>query len=160
LEFNTKQVKALRAEAAINLAQIESNPNKRNYLLSAAMDLKGEFTDASKLVQRSPDILEELDLEMFISVLQVNLNPQKVSPSEKVSLCIEFTNGELLNLLVENFVLKEGDNNYCSSKIKLSEANFKKLLSGAINPITFFASDEVETDRASEALQFLSLFRN
>lgn len=160
LEFNTKQVNALRAEVATNLAQIESNPNKRNYLLSAAMDLKGEFTDASKLVQRSPDILEELDLEMFISVLQVNLNPQKLSPSEKVSLCIEFTNGESLNLLVENFVLKEGDKNHCSSKIKLSESNFKKLLSGAINPITFFASDEVETDRASEALQFLSLFRN
>lgn len=160
LEFNSNEVNFLKAQAATNLALTESNPNKRNFLLSEAMDLKGEYTDASTLVKRSPDILDELDLDMFLSVLKVNLNPEKLSSGEVRSLCLEFTNGRFMHLLIENFVLKTTKEGVCDSRLRLSESNFKKLLSGAINPITFFASDQVEISSTTEALQFLSLFSN
>lgn len=160
LEIHPEVVQAARAEVASNLAFVESNPNKRNYLLSAAMELRGDFTETNKLVQRSPDILEQLDIEMFISVLQVNLNPQKLNFEDTASLCVEFTNGKVIHLLVENYVLKEVSQVVCGNKIRLSENNFKRLLSGELNAITFFAGNEVESKDAVAALEFLSLFRD
>ena len=159
LNHRTKEVNALRAQAAYFIGKMSSNPNKRNYFLSEAQILR-DGENQSLDVKPKASMLEEVPIDMFFEVLSVRLNPKKVKTSEVINACFTFSSGATKVITIRNQIAQITNQipENCNLKINSSEAMLKQVLAGLRNPVTAIASQDIMVDKNVEFIKFLSRF--
>ena len=159
LNYSIDKVKELRKEALIYEGSISSNPNKRNYFLTSALELNEDFENTI-LIERTDKLLEQISIDTLFDVLSVRFNPDQ--RYEELTACFNFSSGVTKNIVIRNKVavvsnLKIED---CDLSIKTDEIEFKKVLVGLISPVKSIASGKIEVSgEATKFLQFLSKFQ-
>ena len=159
LDYFIDDVKDLRKKALIYEGSRSSNPNKRNYFLTAALELNESF-EKNILIERTEELLEQISIDTLFSVLSVRFNPEKTN--EELTACFNFSSGISKNIDIRNDVAVVSDikQQECDLYIQTDEIEFKKILVGLESPISSLASGKIEVEGGStQFLQFLSMFR-
>ncbi len=160
LEYKSEEVKSLRYQALTYIGLRSSNPNKRNYFLTSALELNSGF-DTFPIAERTEEGIKEISIDTIFSILSVRLDPDKVF-NKNLIVCFNFSSGLSKTILLRNQVAAIS-NNYsgiCDISVTTSELNLKLTLSGLLNPVLAIASGDIEIDGSStEFLKFLSYFR-
>ncbi|MDA9112682.1 MBL fold metallo-hydrolase [Gammaproteobacteria bacterium] len=160
LEYKLKQVNLLRAIAAEHIGQRSPNPNKRNYFLSSAIELKPGF-NREILIKSNAELLMQLSMDNFFNILSVSLNPEKVD-SGQYRACFSFNSGINKTITLRNQIAEISSiTDNCDLNISAEDNLFKGSLAGLHNPLTTVASGQIDTNgKSAEYLMFLSKFRN
>tara|TARA_B100001778_G_scaffold215955_1_gene178864 strand:+ start:1842 stop:3554 length:1713 start_codon:yes stop_codon:yes gene_type:complete len=159
LDYFIDDVKDLRKKALIYEGSRSSNPNKRNYFLTAALELNESF-EKNILIERTEELLEQISIDTLFNVLSVRFNPEKTN--EELTACFNFSSGISKNIDIRNDVAVVSDikQQECDLQIKTDEIEFKKILVGLESPISSLASGKIEVEGGStQFLKFLSMFR-
>ena len=159
LDYFIDDVKDLRKKALIYEGSRSSNPNKRNYFLTAALELNESF-EKNILIERTEELLEQISIDTLFNVLSVRFNPEKTN--EELTACFNFSSGISKNIDIRNDVAVVSDikQQECNLYIQTDEIEFKKILVGLESPISSLASGKIEIEGGStQFLQFLSMFR-
>ena len=159
LDYFIDDVKDLRKKALIYEGSRSSNPNKRNYFLTAALELNESF-EKNILIERTEELLEQISIDTLFNVLSVRFNPEKTN--EELTACFNFSSGISKNIDIRNDVAVVSDikQQECDLYIQTDEIEFKKILVGLESPISSLASGKIEVEGGStQFLQFLSMFR-
>ena len=160
LEYKSEEVKSLRYQALTYIGLRSSNPNKRNYFLTSALELNSGF-DTFPIAERTEEGVREISIDTIFNILSVRLDPDKVF-NKNLIVCFNFSSGLSKTILLRNQVAAIS-NNYsgiCDISVTTSELNLKLTLSGLLNPVLAIASGDIEIDGSStEFLKFLSYFR-
>ena len=160
LEYKSEEVKSLRYQALTYIGLRSSNPNKRNYFLTSALELNSGF-DTFPIAERTEEGVREISIDTIFNILSVRLDPDKVF-NKNLIVCFKFSSGLSKTILLRNQVAAIS-NNYsgiCDISVTTSELNLKLTLSGLLNPVLAIASGDIEIDGSStEFLKFLSYFR-
>ena len=159
LDYFIDEVKTLRKEALVYEGSRSSNPNKRNYFLTSALELDEDF-NSTVLIERSNQLLEQISIHTLFDVLSVRLNPDKVNEEQLV--CFNFSSGIIKNIQIRNkvAVVTDTPQQYCDIKILSDEIEFKKILVGLQSPVSAISSGKIEVVGSNtDFLQFLTKFR-
>ena len=159
LDYFVDEVKDLRKKALIYEGSRSSNPNKRNYFLTSALELNEDF-ESNILIERTEELLEQISIDTLFNVLSVRFNPELTN--EELTACFDFSSGITKNIDIRNDVAVVSDikKKECDLYIKTDEIEFKKILVGFESPISSLASGKIEVIGGSTLfLQFLSMFR-
>ena len=161
LDSFTKEVKDLRIDALIYEGSRSANPNKRNYFLTSAFELRDDFVEPSLLDRTSEELLEYVSIDTLFDVLSTRYNPDK-RINENTTICFLFSSGLRKNITIRNqvAVISNTTGDDCLMTITSDEIELKKILTGWSNPVTSIASEKIQIEGNSvEFLQFLSKFR-
>ena len=161
LDSFTKEVKDLRIDALIYEGSRSANPNKRNYFLTSAFELRDDFVEPSLLDRTSEELLEYVSIDTLFDVLSTRYNPDK-RINENTTICFLFSSGLRKNITIRNqvAVISNTTGNDCLMTVTSDEIELKKVLTGWSNPVTSIASEKIQIEGNSvEFLQFLSKFR-
>ena len=161
LDSFTKEVKDLRIDALIYEGSRSANPNKRNYFLTSAFELRDDFVEPSLLDRTSEELLEYVYIDTLFDVLSTRYNPDK-RINENTTICFLFSSGLRKNITIRNqvAVISNTTGDDCLMTITSDEIELKKVLTGWSNPVTSIASEKIQIEGNSvEFLQFLSKFR-
>ena len=161
LDSFTKEVKDLRIDALIYEGSRSANPNKRNYFLTSAFELRDDFVEPSLLDRTSEELLEYVSIDTLFDVLSTRYNPDK-RINENTTICFLFSSGLRKNITIRNqvAVISNTTGDDCLMTITSDEIELKKVLTGWSNPVTSIASEKIQIEGNSvEFLQFLSKFR-
>lgn len=159
LEFSLDETKALRKKALIHIGERSSNPNKRNYFLTSAIELNKSF-DGFPVSERSSDLVNEISIDTLFHLLSVRLNPKNIYKNNYVA-CFEFSSGLIKTITIRNDVAEISNNlAKCNITVRSSELELKLALSGLKSPVQSLASGDIEVDGGKvEFLQFLASFK-
>ena len=143
LDFEVDKVNNLRQKALLYIGLRSSNPNKRNYLLSSAMELDDDF-DGYPIAERTKEGVKEISIDTIFSILSVRLNPERVI-NQNIKACFLFSSGLTRAITIRNQVASVSANVDlpCDITVKTSELNFKMALSGLLNPVMAIASGDI-----------------
>ena len=159
LDYYVDEVKDLRKKALIYEGSRSSNPNKRNYFLTSALELNEDF-ESNILIERTEELLEQISIDTLFNVLSVRFNPELTN--EELTACFDFSSGITKNIDIRNDVAVVSDikKKECDLYIKTDEIEFKKILVGFESPVSSLASGKIEVIGGSTLfLKFLSMFR-
>ena len=159
LNYSIDKVKELRKQALIYEASVSSNPNKRNYFLTSALELNKNFKN-EVLIERTDQLLEQISIDTLFDVLSVRFNPDE--GNNELSACFIFSSGVIKNIDIRNkvAVVSSTKRDNCDLYIKTDEIEFKRILVGLENPVTSIASGKIEiVGGPNNFLQFLTRFR-
>lgn len=159
LDYFVDEVKDLRKKALIYEGSRSSNPNKRNYFLTSALELNEDF-ESNILIERTEELLEQISINTLFNVLSVRFNPELTN--EELTACFDFSSGITKNIDIRNDVAVVSDikKKECDLYIKTDEIEFKKILVGFESPVSSIASGKIEVTGGSTLfLKFLSMFR-
>ena len=159
LDYFVDEVKDLRKKALIYEGSRSSNPNKRNYFLTSALELNEDF-ESNILIERTEELLEQISINTLFNVLSVRFNPELTN--EELTACFDFSSGITKNIDIRNDVAVVSDikKKECDLYIKTDEIEFKKILVGFESPVSSLASGKIEVIGGSTLfLKFLSMFR-
>ena len=159
LNYSIDKVKELRKQALIYEASVSSNPNKRNYFLTSALELNKNFKN-EVLIERTDQLLEQISIDTLFDVLSVRFNPDE--GNNELSACFIFSSGVIKNIDIRNkvAVISSIKRDNCDLYIKTDEVEFKRILVGLENPVTSIASGKIEiVGGPNNFLQFLTRFR-
>ena len=159
LDYYVDEVKDLRKKALIYEGSRSSNPNKRNYFLTSALELNEDF-ESNILIERTEELLEQISINTLFNVLSVRFNPELTN--EELTACFDFSSGITKNIDIRNDVAVVSDikKKECDLYIKTDEIEFKKILVGLESPVSSLASGKIEVIGGSTLfLKFLSMFR-
>ena len=159
LDYFVDEVKDLRKKALIYEGSRSSNPNKRNYFLTSALELNEDF-ESNILIERTEELLEQISINTLFNVLSVRFNPELTN--EELTACFDFSSGITKNIDIRNDVAVVSDikKKECDLYIKTDEIEFKKILVGCESPVSSLASGKIEVTGGSTLfLKFLSMFR-
>ena len=159
LDYFVDEVKDLRKKALIYEGSRSSNPNKRNYFLTSALELNEDF-ESNILIERTEELLEQISINTLFNVLSVRFNPELTN--EELTACFDFSSGITKNIDIRNDVAVVSDikKKECDLYIKTDEIEFKKILVGFESPVSSIASGKIEVIGGSTLfLKFLSMFR-
>ena len=159
LDYFVDEVKDLRKKALIYEGSRSSNPNKRNYFLTSALELNEDF-ESNILIERTEELLEQISIDTLFNVLSVRFNPELTN--EELTACFDFSSGITKNIDIRNDVAVVSDikKKECDLYIKTDEIEFKKILVGFESPVSSLASGKIEVIGGSTLfLKFLSMFR-
>ncbi|MDB2451125.1 MBL fold metallo-hydrolase [Gammaproteobacteria bacterium] len=160
LNYSIAEVESLRREALLYIGARSSNPNKRNYFLSSALELNDNFVSFSE-TERTAEGVKEISIDTIFSILSVRLNPEKVV-NKNMNVCFYFSSGLRKTISIRNQVaaISNQINDPCAIKVKSTEFNFKMAISGLANPVMAMAKGDLEINGSNtEFLQFLTYFR-
>jgi len=160
LDFFNDEVKNLRQQALIYEGSRSSNPNKRNYFLTSALELQKGFNGFPISVTNT-ELLDEISIDTFFDVLSVRFNPKKHS-NDIFKVCFNFSSGVIKNITLRNSVavISNSKETECNIIIQTKEEEFKKILMGISNPVASIASGNIEVDGGNTAfLEFLTKFQ-
>jgi len=160
LEYSVDEVNELRKQALMYIGLRSSNPNKRNYFLSSAMELDDSF-DGYPEAERTEEGVKEISIDTILNILSVRLNPNKVI-DQNTQVCFLFSSGLTRTITIRNQVasISSRIDTPCDITVKTSELNFKMALSGLLNPVLAIASGDIVVDGGNtNFLKFLSYFR-
>ena len=161
LDLFTDEVKELRIEALIYEGSRSSNPNKRNYFLTSALELNGGIEEISLLDRTSEDLLHQISIDTLFDVLSTRYNPEEEFVNN-YKVCFSFASGITKNITIRNKVAVISNNidGSCDLKITSEEIEFKKTLTGLSSPVAQIASGDLIVEGSStEFLIFLTKFR-
>ena len=161
LDLFTDEVKELRIEALIYEGSRSSNPNKRNYFLTSALELNGSIEEISLLDRTSEDLLHQISIDTLFDVLSTRYNPEEEFVNN-YKVCFSFASGITKNVTIRNKVAVISNNidGSCDLKITSEEIEFKKTLTGLSSPVAQIASGDLIVEGSStEFLIFLTRFR-
>ena len=159
LDYFVDEVKDLRKKALIYEGSRSSNPNKRNYFLTSALELNEDF-ESNILIERTEELLEQISINTLFNVLSVRFNPELTN--KELTACFDFSSGITKNIDIRNDVAVVSDikKKECDLYIKTDEIEFKKILLGFESPVSSLASGKIEVIGGSTLfLKFLSMFR-
>ena len=159
LDYFVDEVKDLRKKALIYEGSRSSNPNKRNYFLTSALELNEDF-ESNILIERTEELLEQISIDTLFNVLSVRFNPELTN--EELTACFDFSSGITKNIDIRNDVAVVSDikQKECDLYIKTDEIEFKKILVGFESPVSSLASGKIEVIGGSTLfLKFLSMFK-
>ena len=158
LDFQTSKTKKLRATAAQTIAAEAANPNKRNYFLTAALELNPNF-QSTTLLPNTKELLNEISMDMFFDILAIRLNPEKIDSSQ-YRVCFAFSSGLRRTITLRNKVAEVSSiNSECNLEIESDDQVFKETLAGLRKPIITVASGAINANGESMAfLKFLGYF--
>jgi alkyl sulfatase BDS1-like metallo-beta-lactamase superfamily hydrolase len=160
LNFSSSKVKSLRREALLYIGARSSNPNKRNYILSSALELRDDFVSFPE-TQRTSEGVKEISIDTIFSILSVRLNPEKVI-NKNMNVCFYFSSGLTKTISIRNQVAAISNNvmESCDLTVKSTEFNFKTAISGLVNPVMALAAGDIEVDGGNtDFLKFLTYFK-
>lgn len=160
LNFSIAEVESLRREALLYIGTRSSNPNKRNYFLTSALELSDSFVSFEE-TERTSEGVKEISIDTIFSILSVRLNPEKVI-NKNMNVCFYFSSGLRKTISIRNQVaaISNEITNPCAISVKATELNFKMAISGLANPVMALASGDIEVDGSNtDFLQFLTYFR-
>ena len=159
LEFMLDETRALRKKALTYIGERSSNPNKRNYFLTSAIELDESF-DGFPAAERSLDLINEISTDTFFNLLSVRLNPENIYKNNYVA-CFVFTSGLVKTITIRNDVAEISNKlEECNITVKSDESELKLALSGLKNPVQSIASGAIEVVGGRvEFLQFLASFK-
>ena len=160
LEYSLDEVNPLRQEALIYIGERSSNPNKRNYFLTSAIELDKNFK-GFPLAERTVEVINEVSIDTLFSLLSVSLNPENIIKNN-YRACFTFSSGITKTITIRNNVAAVSNNliQPCNLEVFGDELVFKMALSGLKSPVMAIASGEIEVKGGNtEFLQFLSSFR-
>ena len=159
IDFALEEVIMLRKKALIYIGERSSNPNKRNYLLTSAMELNKDFQGFPGS-ERSEELINEISIDTLYNILSVRLDPQNIY-KDNYSACFNFSSGVSKTIILRNKIAEISDiRDQCNITIKSSELEFKLAVSGFKNPVQSIASGHIVVEGGNvEFLQFLSSFR-
>ncbi|MDC1241768.1 MBL fold metallo-hydrolase [Gammaproteobacteria bacterium] len=160
LNFSIAEVESLRREALLYIGTRSSNPNKRNYFLTSALELSDSFVSFEE-TERTSEGVKEISIDTIFSILSVRLNPEKVI-NKNMNVCFYFSSGLRKTISIRNQVaaISNEITNLCAISVKATELNFKMAISGLANPVMALASGDIEVDGSNtDFLQFLTYFR-
>ena len=160
LDFSTSEVESLRRKALLYIGARSSNPNKRNYILSSALELSDDFVSFPE-TERTSEGVKEISIDTIFSILSVRLNPEKVI-NKNMNVCFYFLSGLRKTISIRNQVAAISDKiaDSCDISVKATEFNFKMAISGLTNPVMAIATGDIEVNGSNtEFLNFLTYFR-
>ena len=160
LNFSISEVQSLRRLALLYIGARSSNPNKRNYILSSALELSDDFISFPE-TERTSEGVKEISIDTIFSILSVRLNPEKVI-NKNINVCFYFLSGLRKTISIRNQVAAISNEivNSCDISVKATEFNFKMAISGLTNPVMAMATGDIEVDGSNtEFLNFLTYFR-
>ena len=159
LEFMLDETRALRKKALTYIGERSSNPNKRNYFLTSAIELDESF-DGFPAAERSLDLINEISTDTFFNLLSVRINPENIYKNNYVA-CFVFTSGLVKTITIRNDVAEISNKlEECNITVKSDESELKLALSGLKNPVQSIASGDIEVVGGRvEFLQFLASFK-
>tara|TARA_B110000438_G_scaffold1220_1_gene1190 strand:- start:223 stop:1455 length:1233 start_codon:yes stop_codon:yes gene_type:complete len=160
LDYKINDVNKLRSQAADYIGQRSSNPNKRNYLLSSALELQPGF-ELENILTSDSLLLEQLSMDNFFNILSVRLNPDAVE-ADPYRVCFKFDSGLIKTITLRNKIAEISSiTTNCDLNIELADDLFKEVLAGLHNPIRKVAAGDINTNgKSAEFLIFLSKFRD
>lgn len=160
LEYSLDEVNSLRQDALIYIGERSSNPNKRNYFLTSAIELDKNFK-GFPLAERTVEVINEVSIDTLFSLLSVSLDPENIIQNN-YRACFTFSSGITKTITIRNNVAAVSNNiiQPCNIEVFGDELVFKMALSGLKSPVMAIASGEIEVKGGNtEFLQFLSSFR-
>ena len=160
LDFFNDEVKNLRQQALIYEGSRSSNPNKRNYFLTSALELQKGF-NGFPISVTNEKLLDEISIDTFFDVLSVRFNPKKHN-NNIFKVCFNFSSGVIKNITLRNSVavISNSKETGCNIIIQTKEEEFKKILMGISNPITSIASGNIIVEGGNSTfLEFLTKFQ-
>ncbi len=161
LDFFNREVKNLRQKALIYEGTRTSNPNKRNYFLTSALELQEGF-EGFPIIARNEELLDQISINTFFDVLSVRFNPEKHN-NDIFKVCFKFSSGITKNITLRNdvAVISNSNEKKCNILIKTSEIELKKVLIGINNPVTAIGAGNilVEEGGITNFLEFLIKFQ-
>ena len=160
LDFFNDEVKNLRQQALIYEGSRSSNPNKRNYFLTSALELQKGF-NGFPISVTNEKLLDEISIDTFFDVLSVRFNPKKHN-NDIFKVCFNFSSGVIKNITLRNSVavISNSKETECNITIQTKEEEFKKILMGISNPVASIASGNVIVQGGNTAfLEFLTKFQ-
>ena len=160
LDFFNDEVKNLRQQALIYEGSRSSNPNKRNYFLTSALELQKGF-NGFPISVTNKELLEEISIDTFFDVLSVRFNPKKHN-NDIFKVCFNFSSGVIKNITLRNSVAVISNSKQidCNITIHTKEEEFKKILMGIGNPVALIASGNITVEGGNIAfLEFLTKFQ-
>ena len=160
LDFFNDEVKNLRQQALIYEGSRSSNPNKRNYFLTSALELQKGF-NGFPISVTNEELLEEISIDTFFDVLSVRFNPKKHN-NNIFKVCFNFSSGVTKNITLRNSVAVISNSKQidCNITIQTKEEEFKKILMGIGNPVASIASGNITVEGGNIAfLEFLTKFQ-
>ena len=160
LDFFNDEVKNLRQQALIYEGSRSSNPNKRNYFLTSALELQKGF-NGFPISVTNEELLEEISIDTFFDVLSVRFNPKKHN-NDIFRVCFNFSSGVTKNITLRNSVAVISNSKQidCNITIQTKEEEFKKILMGIGNPVASIASGNITVEGGNIAfLEFLTKFQ-
>ena len=131
---------AKKAEALKNLGDSAYNPNAVSFYRSTYAELTNSTSDKTFITadsQIEPNLLEQLDVLMFLETMAIRLDPSKVAGIADTKY-VKFTDlDEVWKLRLENSVFTyEQVSSMVEHDIEMSSLTFKSLVTGTIKPIT------------------------
>ena len=161
LDFFNEEVKNLRQQALIYEGSRSSNPNKRNYFLTSALELQKEF-NGFPIIARNEELLDQISINTFFDVLSVRFNPEKHN-NDTFKVCFIFSSGVIKNITLRNnvAVISNSYEMNCNILIKTNEIELKKILTGISNPVAAIAAGNIiiEEGGTINFLEFLTKFQ-
>ena len=159
LEYKISETNKLKSKALFYEGIRSSNPNKRNYFLTVAMELDPDFKGFPEVI-RSESLVNEINIDTIFSMLSVSLDPNNIF-RDNYKACFRFENGKVRSITVRNSIAEiSEDQNNCDLIIRTSEKSLKLSLAGIKNPIGLIASGEIRIEGSEvNFLRFLSSFK-
>ena len=159
LEYKISETNKLKSKALFYEGIRSSNPNKRNYFLTVAMELDPSFKGFPEIV-RSESLVNEINIDTIFSMLSVSLDPDNIF-RDNYKACFKFENEKVRSITVRNSIAEiSEDQNNCDLIIRTSEKSLKLSLAGIENPIGLIASGEIKVEGSEvNFLRFLSSFK-
>ena len=159
LEYKISETNKLKSKALFYEGIRSSNPNKRNYFLTVAMELDSSFKGFPEVV-RSESLVNEINIDTIFSMLSVSLDPDNIF-RDNYKACFKFENEKVRSITVRNSIAEiSEDQNNCDLIIRTSEKSLKLSLAGIKNPIGLIASGEIKVEGSEvNFLRFLSSFK-
>lgn len=147
LDPSDRQARNLKADALWWLGQREINLNARCYLLTSALELRGQY-QAGRELKFNAKTIQDVPIATILGTLPERIDPQKTAET-KMAVAFDFTDSQ------EKFVLyirqgvgevarraePEADLTFSGT-----EADFKAFLTGDLNPIKALATKRIRVD--------------
>jgi alkyl sulfatase BDS1-like metallo-beta-lactamase superfamily hydrolase len=159
LEYKISETNKLKSKALFYEGIRSSNPNKRNYFLTVAMELDPDFKGFPE-VARSESLVNEINIDTIFSMLSVSLDPDNIF-RDNYKACFRFENEKVRSITVRNSIAEiSEDQNNCDLIIRTSEKSLKLSLAGIKNPVGLIASGEIKVEGSEvNFLRFLTSFK-
>ena len=160
LNFSNKNVNKLRKEALLYIGERSSNPNKRNYFLTSAIELDDGFEGFPRS-EITKEVVDEISIDTLFNLLSVSLNPENIF-KDNYTACFKFSSGLNKSITIRNDVAAVSNevNLICDILIKSDELTLKMALSGLTSPVMALAKGDIEVEGGkTDFLQFLASFK-
>ncbi|MDP8257463.1 MAG: alkyl sulfatase dimerization domain-containing protein [Candidatus Alcyoniella australis] len=157
-EPDNSAARKAKAEALWQLGLQEHNTNARCYLLSSALELRGDFK-APGSPKIDAQTVRDLPAEVILRTFPERLRPEKTAQVYK-TICFEFLDtGEQYTFIIRRGVgeLRRGLSDEFDLKFIATEPNFKAFVIGDLSPATALATGRVKVEGGlSELVAFSS----